>query len=174
MPMSPFSIRWLVALVIAIAPVGLALAGPYSDHFKKTDTKPALDKAYELSGPDTDQNGIRDDLDQWLTKAYPDAAERQAMQRAAAALQATLTVDFHDLVAVRAVADRNSQAVQCLWMFPASPRLALPGRALTELEGLTMNTPKRMAYYQLFAQLIGSQLPRAPMVCDPPADQSSR
>lgn len=151
---------------------GSSWAGPYADKARPAEARPALDRSTEVAGPDLDGNGIRDDIDAWLTHSYEDAVERVAMQRAAAALQDTLKASIEDAVAVRAAADRNARAVACLWAFADSPRLALPQAALAELERLTINTPQRMAVYRAYAGRIGRSLP--PATCSPEPGQSSR
>lgn len=162
-----------ILLVAAAAP---ALAGPYADKGKPPEEHIELDRSEDLRAPDTDADGIRDDIQAFIDKTYLVPAERRAMHQVARAMQAALVVDLAQPVAVRAVSDQGGRAVNCLYHFAESALLAMPGKAMREIELMTTNSRSRLMAYQRYVLTISGSSPQLPSgdTCDPDPAQSSR
>lgn len=137
-PLPPAAAPASTPATVGSSPV--AFAAPISER---------LDRSNSLGGPDKDSNGVRDDVDEWISAQPFTATQRQAMTQAAQALQLALLVDATDRKAALAVADKDSAAMDCVYAAfePKSPE---PNRLLGQLEALTANTEARTRQYLLY------------------------
>jgi hypothetical protein len=106
-------------------------------------TLPKLDRSADVMGPDTDGDGIRDDVKAVITKNYSDSTQVKAAVQFAAVAQAQLLVDTGNPAAVKAVAVRTAAAVNCLaqtFGTNTTPSFSDVARAL---EADTANTKQR-------------------------------
>lgn len=104
-----------------------------------------------LPGKDTDRNGIRDDVDIYLTRNLADARQVTAAKQAARAYQSVLGVHSSNTDAVRRVNVEIGRATACLYeVFPGQGSGDRPGKVSLDLERLTFNTPERRHHYQAF------------------------
>lgn len=66
---------------------------PNNDKEKdKVDNQDYLDRTNTLLGTDSNNNGIRDDIDAYIAKKYTDPAQKKAVENMAKAMQKSLTV----------------------------------------------------------------------------------
>ena len=119
---------------------------------------PKLDRSQDLEGPDADDNGIRDDIDNHIEIHFSDNAEVTAVAQAARANQAVLSVDLSDQTAIRQVNQRMSRATACIYsVFGAETASELPAIVSRDLEAITFNTAERLNRYKEFnSELDGS------------------
>lgn len=111
-------------------------------------TIPTLERGGVLAGIDTNSNGVRDDVEAYITAKYPDAPQRAAALQAASALQAALFVNVQDVAAAKIVSLRVTSAARCIFSrFPGPPNSQHPARVMKELEGVTTNTKARLLAY---------------------------
>ena len=112
-----------------------------------------------VAGIDIDGNGVRDDVDAWLSARFPEPGQRAAALQAAKALQAVLTLP-EGQQAARAASRRVTDAAQCVFMrFPVASNTN-PAVVSHELEALTFNTPPRQRAYRAYNKaLSGSVAP---------------
>lgn len=111
-------------------------------------TIPTLERGGSLAGIDTNGNGVRDDVEAYITAKYPDAPQRAAAMQAASALQAALFVNVQDVAAAKDVSRRVTSAARCIFSrFPGPPTSQYPARVMKELEGVTTNTKARLLAY---------------------------
>jgi len=133
---------------------------------EKSGKLPVLDLSDDLAGPDTDDNGIRDDIDAYIRKNFTKPEERKAVEQYARTTQAELMVDINDRRAVRLANETNNRAYNCM-RFTFEDR-AKYSRFMDEIFSMTMNSRKRVKQYDRYdAALSGSswELPRGD-TCD--------
>lgn len=110
-------------------------------------TIPKLNHDDTLLGPDTDGNGIRDDIDAYIATLPYTEVQKKAVQQNALALSSSLSVDITDKVALQVVADRMSRAPSCLYAkLPESEADKMVGN----LEKMIINTKIRFMEYEKY------------------------
>jgi hypothetical protein len=111
---------------------------------------PVLDRSTSLEGPDSDNNGIRDDIDTYLRSRNYEAPQLAASQQAARAYQTTVMIDLNDANQRREAARKITEAIECLAdRFPFDSETSF-GKISRDLEKLTMNTKERVRAYMKF------------------------
>lgn len=110
-----------------------------------------------VAGPDVNGNGVRDDVDAWLSTKFTDQVQRAAARQVAKALQAAVSLNPPEAAAARAVSRRVTDAVRCVFIrFPMEAAIN-PTSVIRELEALTTNTlPRKLAYRAYNKTLDGS------------------
>lgn len=112
---------------------------------------PHLERGIELTGMDTNANGIRDDIDSIITSKYTLSTQRDAAMQTAKAMQNALTVDKTDIAAVKVIDREISKAINCIYStFDGEVGLNQPARVVQELESITANTKQRLLAYLQF------------------------
>jgi hypothetical protein len=110
---------------------------------------PKLNHDDTIAGPDTDKNGIRDDIDAYIATLPYTEVQKKAVQQNARALNTTLTVDKTDKTAVINVNDKLTRAIVCVHdQFISEPGKA--SKIISEEEKLTINTKIRFLEYEKF------------------------
>lgn len=110
-------------------------------------TIPKLNHDDTIAGPDTDNNGIRDDIDAYIaTLPYTDV-QKKAVQQHAKALSASLTVDTSDKAALFKVADDMSRASKCVYKKLTDNT---PSKIKSDNEKMIVNTKNRFLQYEKF------------------------
>lgn len=129
---------------------------------------PELDRTDTVAGIDADDNGIRDDIDAYISRTYANEEQRKAVSQYAKSLQASLLVDKTDKIAVKASSNTKARAVGCIFKKIPGGTSPNDGRVIEEILGATINTKQRMMeYLELNKALDGTviSLPRGD-VCD--------
>lgn len=111
-----------------------------------------------LAGIDADNNGIRDDVDDYINAKDLPAGQKEALAQHARALQASLLVDLANESAVHVSLTAIARGVSCIWR-----RLGRDSAAgvVTEIKKVTMNTRDRVvAYGRLAGALNGTVISR--------------
>ena len=105
-----------------------------------------LDRSRSLGGADRDNNGVRDDVDAWITAQGLTAPQKMAVVRMAQTMQQTMTLDTHDKDAARALANQDFAAIDCVrsTFEPGSPK---PNQLVAQVEALAANTRERAQQY---------------------------
>ncbi len=133
------------------------------------DKLPLLDPGPGLKGPDTDKNGVRDDIDLWIKNQPYSEAQKKAALQSARALQNSLSVKTTDLALVRAANLAIFRAVGCVHrQFPMSQQEQSSHTVLKTLQKYTMNTKDRTAAYLKFNEALNgsdTELPKG-NTCD--------
>lgn len=117
---------------------------------------PSLDRSAGLTGPDADANGVRDDVDAFISANYPETSQRAAAAQFARAMQAAQTADLSDIAATKAIAARASRAVNCIYLrFAAGGNAGTPPASVVEaLRSVTANTRERLDAYLAYARAL--------------------
>jgi len=116
---------------------------------------PALDRSTDIAGPDTNGNGIRDDIDAYIAALPVSDVVKKAARQRARVQQRIATLDLHDRAALMALADASMAATACM---SESAEMGLPleqqsqagkdGFSITlKLQAITANTPDRAERY---------------------------
>jgi hypothetical protein len=141
-------------------------SGPVSlDEMMKASGMPPLDESPGLMGPDTNGNGVRDDIEAWINSLPHTAEQKKALMQFTAALQQNL---LHSGNAEEArVSDAvTSTAQSCLYKrFDRTLVDGLTGR----IESYVANTMERALAYARFSDALhGStlSLPKGDEVCE--------
>jgi hypothetical protein len=104
---------------------------------------PALDRSSSIAGPDVNNNGVRDDIEAYITHLPLTPAQQRAALQKAKTLQMTLTVDLTDKVALQIVGDAGMASTKCLSKNFGSSFTELSSR----IESMTANTSERAKRY---------------------------
>lgn len=74
-----------------------------------------LDRSSSLAGVDANKDGIRDDINHWLETQTFTELQKKAVMNLARSSQQTLLADTKDKTAVRAAAQKDAIAMECLY-----------------------------------------------------------
>jgi hypothetical protein len=143
----PFDLN---ALVWKIVPetASLALA-----RLETSGMIPVLDRSAALPGPDLNSNGIRDDIDNYLTTLNLPLSMRTAAEQLARALQEAVVVNSADKVLTTPIRDRATKGIACVWdRFPQDPSSGQlsASQMVHSIEKLTANTRARVISYMTY------------------------
>lgn len=122
-------------------------------------TIPKLNHEDTLLGPDTDGNGIRDDIDAYIATLPYTEVQKKAVKQHAKALSASLTVDTTDKVALLKVADDMSRASWCLYTKLTEESA---DKAHSENEKMIVNTKNRFLQYEKFNSALSGSVSESP------------
>lgn len=111
-----------------------------------TGKLPRLDRSLDIQGPDTNGNGVRDDIDNYIAERYKTPEQRAAATQYAASIQASLIVDTQDRAATKANSVRDMRAINCLGDLFLEKDMHF-ARVSSELLSITTNTKARLKAY---------------------------
>jgi len=118
----------------------------------------------ELIGLDSDNDGIRDDVDQFIQSSYSRTAEVAAARQFAKAVQAAVNAGAQQPQKSRLISLQISRAVNCVYVsFGSNGVNTPPGKVIEQVRSLTTNTKERLDSYLAFARTQGDtahDLPR--------------
>lgn len=110
---------------------------------------PKLDRSTDIKGTDTDNNGIRDDIDAWIAAQPMTDEQKKAAWQMARAQQATLMADLTDKAALNQLGDRTMRGVDCLAdSFEPDYQKGLD--LSNRIEAMTANTKERAKQYSAY------------------------
>ena len=147
------------AMVVSIALV-LAACNENDDKAKLQELEnsgaiPKLDRSDSVAGTDNDLDGIRDDVEAYISANYAGDAQRAAARQFAKVLQDAMLVDKADLAAVKAIAVRGSRAVNCVYAhFDGMEGSKQPSRVVEELRAVSTNTKPRLLAYLAYSKAL--------------------
>lgn len=129
---------------------------------------PLLDRSSDIAGPDANQNGIRDDIDAWITALPISDAQKKAAQQAARVRQAELLVDLGDTAELDRLGDLSMASIVCLGdvFMPDRQR----GRDLSSnIVAITFNTKDRAQRYVAYNRAVSGSAGQVPEgnTCEP-------
>lgn len=109
-------------------------------------TIPKLDRSDSLAGTDANSNGVRDDLDTYISSIYIQAQQRAAALQFAKAMQAAVLVGGGNADVRKMVAQQLNDGVSCVYakFYNTDTR---PSAVIDELEAMTTNTKRRLLSY---------------------------
>lgn len=110
---------------------------------EETGKIPKLDRSENLKGPDTNNNGIRDDIDSYIAVQSFSPTELKAAQQIAKALQFAVTVDINNKNAILEAKHKNGLAVDCAFQVFGMSFF----NRIAPIEAITANTKQRILNY---------------------------
>lgn len=119
------------------------------------------DRGATLSGLDQDQDGVRDDVHEYLEGTLPESQLLAAMD-VARALQQSLQVLPSDEVAIVAAAAELAGAIDALYAVSSLEQDPHPARVFEELRAVTLNTDARLSAYLTYASAFDGQVADLP------------
>ena len=154
-----FGAAWLVAAVSACgagdppsardALPGNASLKSQIQALERSGALPALDRSTSITGPDANNNGVRDDIEAYIAGLPLSDAQKRAAIQAAKALQRTLTADLQDKVALQKVGDGLMASTKCLGDRFA-PDISSKSELSGKIEAMTANTKERARRYNQY------------------------
>jgi hypothetical protein len=111
---------------------------------------PGLETGGEVAGTDGNANGVRDDIDDYITQHYSNDQQKNALLQFAKVMQDSLVVDTSDTAAVQAIDGRDSRALHCVFVAFGDPSSENPSTAWHKIRSLTTNTKDRLEAYLKF------------------------
>ena len=128
---------------------------------ERSGALPALDRSASITGPDVNNNGVRDDIEAYIASLPLSAVQKRAALQAAKALQNTLLVDVQDKTALQKVGDGLMASTNCLGDVMASDsqgQSELSGK----IESMTANTKARAQRYIQYNSARSGSVTRLP------------
>ncbi len=109
-------------------------------------TIPKLDRSDSLAGTDANSNGVRDDVETYISSGYTQAQQRAAALQFAKAMQAAVLVGGTDIDAGKRVTLQLLRGVNCVYakFTGSNPQAAV---VISELEAISTNTKQRLLAY---------------------------
>ena len=145
---------------------------------EKKGLLPNLDRSTDIAGPDTDRNGIRDDLDTFIAALPISEQAKNATRQVARVQQQSLLIDLKNRNALLALSDASMAATACMSRtFKAGLPMEQKSKARKDgfaialkIEAITANTPERAARYLGYMRALHGTTTRYPSaeqkVCD--------
>lgn len=131
---------------------------------------PVLDRSDSIAGPDRDNNGIRDDIDYYISGLDFTEAQKKAIRQLARSHQASLLVDVADSESVRQVSKKLFNATQCMNIrFPDGDEdFEILVEVSRIIEAFTANTKLRADKYIQYNLAVSGSVSKLPSgdTCD--------
>ena len=128
---------------------------------ERSGALPALDRSTSITGPDANNNGVRDDIEAYIAGLPLSDAQKRAALQDARATQAALVVDLADKAALQKVGDGLMASTNCLGdLFVSDIKYAseLSGK----IEAMTANTKERARRYIQYNSARSGSVTRMP------------
>ena len=116
---------------------------------------PKLNRDDTLAGEDNDKNGIRDDIDKYISEHYPEPQKSEAAIQLAKSFQEALLSDKSDMQKLKEIDIRSMRAVNC------AGDLDMIG-SVEELESLISNTKIRLLEYLKYSKALDGTVASLP------------
>lgn len=132
------------------------------DALEKQGALPALDRSTDIAGPDTNGNGVRDDIDAYIATLPVSEPVKKAARQVARVQQKSLLIDLKDQPALLRLADAEAASTACMSstiLSGVAPELQSKvlrdGHAITlKIEAITVNTPERAERYLAYMRAL--------------------
>jgi hypothetical protein len=117
----------------------------------KSGDYPALNRDTTIAGPDTNNNGVRDDIDAYIASLPDTAPQKAALEQASAAITTAMTADATNQNALTDASRKIANASACIHARYDSTTASSKN---AEMEKLTVNTKERFTAYGNFSAAI--------------------
>lgn len=121
---------------------------------------PILDRSTSLSGIDTNKNGVRDDIEKYISSLTDTTIQKKALLQYSKALNAEITTDIKDKQKIIEAAQKSMAATKCIWI--VYNESVAPEKS-EEIRKYTLNTQERILASTKFDQALNGEsfvLPR--------------
>lgn len=116
------------------------------------DMTTKLDHSSDPAGPDIDKNGIRDDIDLWISKQEFISDQVSVTKAYARVLQQTMVTKTKDREQARMIANKNGRAMECLFFVFNNENNFIGLSSI--LEQSTFNTRERLLQQDRFNSML--------------------
>jgi hypothetical protein len=113
---------------------------------------PTQERDLNTTGTDNNTDGVRDDIEAYIIKNYPNEQQKNALLQFAKVIQASLSVDTTNVTAVQAIDERDSRALHCIFYTFTDAKSA--STAWRKIRALSTNTKTRLIAYLKFNSAI--------------------
>jgi hypothetical protein len=122
----------------------------------------SLDRSSDIQGPDTNRNGVRDDIDRFINAGSYSPTNKSAVDQLARAFQSSILSDISNQSELESSRVNIARSVHCLFVrFTPSGGLVQPAEILETLQKITFNTkPRVLASIRFDNANNGTVLPR--------------
>ncbi|MBX3609436.1 MAG: hypothetical protein KF871_06020 [Hydrogenophaga sp.] len=129
---------------------------------------PKLDRSDDIRGLDTDNNGIRDDIDAWIAALPITDVQKRAAQQMARVQQAKLVANLTDKTSLQLLGDRSMAGVSCL-VDVFKPNNQMGYDLIDQIEANTANTKNRAMQYLAYNRAVSGSSGTLPSgnTCEP-------
>lgn len=117
---------------------------------------PILDRSASLTGPDTNNNGVRDDIDNYINSLPDTLAQKMALRQDARAITNAMLVgsQSNDEAVLRAATTQIGRSIHCIYLQYGSP---VASKKASSIQKFVANTRLRFnAYIQFGAKISGT------------------
>lgn len=133
----------------AVTPVMNAAEPSLAEQIKALEASgvlPMLDRSTSIKGSDQNLNGVRDDIDAWISALPITDIQKKAATQDAKSTQNALLVDTKDMAAMDAAGDESMAGIVCL-KDTFEPNYQEGSKLSAKLEAMTVNTKERTIQY---------------------------
>lgn len=122
----------------------VVVTGCYNEHL--------LDRSDDIVGPDTNSNGVRDDIDAYIDRVYTQPKQHAAAIQVAKVIQKEIQVDKLDDNAIRKLHVESARAINCLFEQSEISDDENPSVVAEGITSRTTNTKQRLLAYLTFSK----------------------
>lgn len=108
------------------------------------------DKSNTILGKDNNNNGIRDDVENYIDKTYSGVSQNKAAKQLARSMQSSLSIDTTDKTAVKRASYMSSRAITCVHDYFKDGDSIYGTSIVDDIGLITMNTYQRYYAMNLF------------------------
>jgi len=129
---------------------------------------PNLDRSGSIAGPDANNNGVRDDIEEYIARLPITPVQQAAAMQSARTMLLTLTVDLKDAAALDRVSNLGSRAISCI-ADVFMPNYQDGYDLDKKIEAMTANTKERAKQYLAYNRARSGSVSSEPAgnTCDP-------
>ena len=109
---------------------------------------PKLDRSKSVAGPDNNNNGVRDDIDNYIDSLSDSTEQKQALSQVSSAIINAMLVDTSDQNALVNALKQIANASACLH---SKYETSIASSKNSEMEKLIVNTKERFIAYESFS-----------------------
>ncbi len=121
---------------------------------------PTLDRSTSVQGTDTNSNGIRDDVDTWITTKNLSPSVAAPVKVFAASMQSALSVDTTNQQALVAVNNKMMSSIACTMSKTTAAEEAV--QIIRDIRSITANTKERSAAYMAYNEALNGFVTKVP------------
>ncbi|MFC3024056.1 hypothetical protein ACFODT_09470 [Vibrio zhugei] len=115
---------------------------------------PQLNRDTSVAGPDVNNNGVRDDIDTYISSLPDSALQKAALIQSSSSITNAMTIDIADQNALTNALKQIANASACLH---ARYDSSTASSKSSDMEKLTVNTKERSTAYEAFSTAVSGQ-----------------
>lgn len=116
---------------------------------------PVLERSDTLEGIDSNNSGVRDDVEAYIYNNYPSENQRNAAMQYARGMQETLLIEPGNVDEAKQIKRKLSKAIDCLFtQFEHDEDTKHPAAVAEEIMSITTNTKTRLKAYLAYSKTL--------------------